>query len=476
MRNTPPGRRFGGLVNSLIFLFSLVSAVAWAASASLPADSIVVGPAGITYQTRPGDTLISIAQQWTAKSDNWTILAKINHISQDSSIPIGTPIVIPADLLIDEPSQAKVVALSGEVSATGADGKKVEMKVGATLIEGAQIETGVNGFLTMSLPDASRISLPSNSRVKFNKLRMARFTKSPRTELMLMHGHVESRVSPLDANKGSYEVRTTTSVAGVRGTQFRVGVDGDTTTNEVVNGKVAVGNGKPGSEVLLDAGKGNVVTAKGVGEPVDLLPAPSLAGLGKEGPPQMRLSPVPGAAAYHVQVSNDPDGQDVLAEARSNEPHLKFANLREGAYYVRMSAIDKHGLEGYARIQQVSFSTHAAAPAGGASPYVDGSDSKLVTLRWQPTAKESNLQVARDAQFTWLIYNTSTDKGEAHMPRPEFGTYYARVQGVNADGSTTPFSAPQAFIVTDHWVINDGGPANAKRNAGNPGNSADSGH
>jgi len=271
-------------------------------------------------------------------------------------------------------------------------------------------------------------------------------------------------------------VRTPTSVAGVRGTQFRVGVDGDTTTNEVVNGKVAVGNGKPGGEVLLDAGKGNVVNAKGVGQPVDLLPAPSLAGLGKDGQPQVRLSPVPGAVAYHVQVSNDPDGQDVLAEARSNEPHLKFANLHEGAYYVRMSAIDKHGLEGFARIQQVSFSTHAATAAGGASPYVEGSDSKQVTLRWQPTAKESNLQVARDAQFTWLIYNTSTDKGEAHMPRPDFGTYYARVQGVNADGSTTPFSAAQAFIVTDHWVINDGGPANGKRNAGNSGNGADSGH
>ncbi len=485
MRNTPLGRPhslFGGLVNGLIFLVGLASAAAWAASASLPADSIVVGPSGITYQTRPGDTLISIAQQWTTKSDNWTTLARVNHISQDSNIPIGTPIIIPADLLIDEPSQAKVVALSGDVSATGADGQKVDMKVGATLAEGAQIETGVNGFLTMSLPDASRISLPSNSRVKFNKLRMARFTKSPRTELMLMHGHVESRVSPLDANKGSYEVRTPTSVAGVRGTQFRVGTDGDTTTNEVVNGKVAVGNGKPGNEVMLDAGKGNVVTARGVGQPVDLLPAPTLAGLGKDGQPQVRLSPVPGATAYHVQVSNDPDGQDVLAEARSNEPHLKFANLREGVYYVRMAAIDKHGLEGYARIQQVSFTAHAAASAtstaaaaAGTSPYVDGSDSKQVTLRWQSTAKESNLQVARDAQFTWLIYNTSTDRGEAHMPRPEFGTYYARVQGVNADGSTTPFSPPQAFIVTDHWVINDGGPANAKRNAGNPGNAA-SGH
>ncbi|HEY8027115.1 MAG TPA: FecR domain-containing protein [Burkholderiaceae bacterium] len=458
MRNT---------LRSLIFLLTLasVSFFAWSAGGTMPADSIVVGPSGITYQTRNGDTLMSIAQQWTTRIENWTILAKVNHINQDSNIAIGTPINIPADLLTDEPSQAKVVALSGSVSASTADGQKIDMQVGALLAEGAQIETGVNGFLTMALPDASRISLPSNSHVKFAKLRMARFTKSPRTELMLLHGHVESRVSPLETNKGSYEVRTPTSVAGVRGTQFRVGVDGEKTTNEVVNGKVAVGNGKPGSEVMLDAGKGNVVNAKGVGQPIDLLPAPSLASLGKDGAPQLHLSPVAGATAYHVQVANDPDGQDVLAEVRSNEPHIKFAGLREGSYFVRMTAVDKHGLEGYARIQSVNFSAHAVAAAGMAAPYVDGSDDKQVTLRWQATAgKESTLQVARDPQFTWLIYNTSTDKSEAHMPRPTFGTYYARVQSVNPDGSTSAFSTTQAFIVTDHWVINDGGPASGKRN------------
>lgn len=455
-------------LRSLLFFLTLasVSLSAWTAGGSMPAESIVVGPSGITYQTRSGDTLISIAQQWTTRADNWTILAKVNHINQDSNIPIGTPITIPADLLTDEPSQAKVVALSGSVTATTADGQKIDMQVGSTLVEGAQIETGVNGFLTMALPDASRISLPSNSHVKFAKLRMARFTKSPRTELMLLHGHVESRVVPLTTNKGSYEVRTPTSVAGVRGTEFRVGVEGETTTNEVLSGKVAVGSGKPGSDVMLDAGKGNVVTAKGVGPAISLLPAPTLAGLGKDGPPQLHLSPVAGATAYRVQVANDPDGQDVLAEVRSNEPHIKFASLRAGSYYVRMSAVDKHGLEGYARIQSVSFDAHAAAPPAGSSPYVGGSDDKQVTLRWATAGSgQTTLQVARDAQFSWLIFNTTTDKAEAQMPRPAFGTYYARAQAINADGSTGQFSPTQAFIVTDHWVINDGGPANGKRNS-----------
>lgn len=467
---------------SLIFLLTLASAMPMARSAGAdPAapDTIAIGPAGITYKARANDTLLSIAQQWTSRSENWVILAKINHISQDSSIPIGTPIIIPADLLNDEPSQAQVVALSGAVTANAPDGQAIVMRVGAKLSEGTQIETGVNGFLTMSLADASRISLPSNSRIAFSKLRVARFTKSPRTELTLLRGHVESRVAPLDGNKGSYEVHTPISVAGVRGTQFRVGLEGDGVTNEVLSGAVAVGKTKQSTDLTLDGGKGNVINVRAVGPAIDLLPAPQLDSLTNDSTPQIRLMPVIGATAYHVQIANDPDALDVLTEGHSSRPQVKLFGLPVGTYFARVSAIDKHGLEGFIRIQSVSFAGHTPTAAGAqtaaqlsSAPFVDGSDDKLVTLRWraQP-GEEFIVQVARDAQFTWLIYNVNTSTAETRLPRPPFGTYYARVRTVNADGSVNPFSASQAFIVTDHWVINDGGPANPKRNSSNGGRS-----
>jgi hypothetical protein len=463
---------------TVLFLLSMAngSPMAWSAADPIGSGSVVIGPASITYQARAGDTLMSIAQQLTTRSENWIALAKLNHINQDSSIPIGTPIVIPADLLVDEPSEAKVVALSGNVSARAADGQAVTLSVGSILNEGAQIETGVDGFLTMSLPDASRISLPSNSRVKFSKLRMARYTKSPRTELMLLRGHVESRVSPLDTNKGSYEVHTPTSVAGVRGTQFRVSVEGDNVTNEVLSGKVAVGTPKQANDLTLEAGTGNLITAKTVGPAIDLLPAPQLDGVDNEATPQVRLLPVAGARFYHVQIANDPDALDVFAEGRSHDTRVKLAGLPEGTYYARVSAIDKNGLEGLVRIQPVSFhpgaATRSATTAANNAPFVDGYDDKQMTLHWHAQGgKEFNVQVAHDAQFTWLIFNSSTSTAEAHLPRPPFGTYYARVQSVNADGSVNPFSPAQVFIVTDHWIINDGGPANSKRNAAGAGHS-----
>jgi hypothetical protein len=477
MRNTLRNTLLG-----LIFLLILASIfpMAWSATGLASTEPIAITPAGITYEARAGDTLLSIAQQWTTRSENWVALAKINHISQDSSIPIGTPILIPSDLLNDEPSLAQVVALSGKVTASTADGQAIVMRVGMKLAEGVQIETGINGFLTMSLPDASRISLPSNSRVIFSRLRMARYTKSPRTELMLLRGHIESRVSPLEDNKGSYEVRTPMSVAGVRGTQFRVGLEGDSVTNEVLSGKVAVGKAKQPAALTLGAGKGNVINAKTVGPEIDLLPAPQLDRLTNNPTPQIQLTPVAGAVAYHVQIANDPDAQDVLAEGRSTDARVKFFGLPDGAYFARVSAIDQHGLEGFTRIQAISFATRApttastltAAQLSGA-PFVDGSDDKQVTLRWRAeVGHEFIVQVARDAQFTWLIFNSNTSTAETRLPRPAFGTYYARVQSVNADGSVNPFSASQPFIVTDHWVINDGGPANNKKNSSSGGHSS----
>jgi hypothetical protein len=464
-------REMRKILFSLIIMLSMASSLPMAQPTPDPtgALAIIVGPAGITYQTRRGDTLMSIAQQWSSRAENWMAIAKINHIDKDSNIPIGTQIVIPAALLADEPSQAQVETVSGNVTAHAADGKSIAMQIGAKLNEGALIETGVDGFLSMSLPDASRISLPSNSRVKLSKLRMARYTKSPRTELTLLRGHVESRVAPLDVNQGSYEVHTPSSVAGVRGTQFRVGMDGALVTNEVLSGKVAVGDAKHPADLTLGAGQGNIVDGKGVGPEIDLLPAPQLDRAVNEGHFQITLLPVPGARSYHVQIANDPDALDVLAENRSSSPHVKFTNLAEGSYFARVSAIDKNGLEGLATIQAISFhpalGARAAVTIQNLAPYVDASDDKTVTLRWRAqSAKAFNVQVARDAQFSWLIFNATTDKPEARLPRPAFGTYYTRVQTVNPDGSVYPFSATQTFIVTDHWVINDGGPANAKRN------------
>jgi hypothetical protein len=447
---------------------------AWSASPAMPATvnppSITVSTASITYITRAGDTLSSIAQQLTTKVENWVALGQVNHIATDTNIPIGTAIVIPATLLPDEPSEARVVAISGNIVAKTSDGVPTAISLGAKITEGMQIDTGNNSFLTLSLPDASRISVPSNSRIKLSKLRMARYTKSPRTEINLLRGHVESQVSPLEQNKGRFEVHTPLGVAGVRGTNFRVGITDNGTANEVLSGNVEVGHpGKP-SPLTLHAGQGNIIDAKSVGKAVNLLPAPQLAEnptLTEATSAQISLTPVAGARAYHVQIASDAEGQNIFSETQSSGNKFAIQGVRAGNYFARVSSIDQYGLEGPARIQPISLKLQSNAIIAQKNPqnppYVSESDAKHITLRWvAEPGKNFNVQVARDASFTWLLFSTTTNLPEATLTRLPFGTYYTRVQSINADGSSNPFSNHQAFIVTDRWVMNDGNPVTSK--------------
>ena len=451
--------------------------------ASAAPGSVTIGNASITYVARAGDTLISIAQQYTDRSNNWIALGKLNRIEKDSAIPIGTAILIPAELLGDVPSKATVIAMTGSIAATSADGTATRLALGATVLEGTQLETSGNSFLTLALPDHSRISLPSNTRVRIARLRTARYLNSPRTEVLLLRGQVESRVSPLDTNRGRYEVRTPLSVAGVRGTHFRVGfVDGSRPTRiatETLDGKVAVAHavGPGGADgLVLTAAKGNITDSRTVGPAVDLLPAPQLKpALGSNGPEfspaRIAVQAIPGARAYHLQIAADAQALQLLAESRSSSTTLAIANLPDGNYFARLSAIDGLGLEGLSATQPITL--RAASDAGNisgsptaavAAPYVAGSTDKTVTLRWvHPAGQTVRLQVARDGAFTYLVGTRTASSGEAQMPRPAFGTYYARVQLLDASGGVRSSSPAQPFIVTDQWIINDGNPVGIRQ-------------
>lgn len=472
-----PGEIMRTTLGYLTLLLALACKITLAAPPSAvgnpveKAGTITTTAASITYFAQAGDTLISIARRFTGKSENWAALGKLNRIDKDSNIPIGTAILIPADLLTDEPAEASVVASFGSIMVKAAGRAPFAPGIGTRLPEGAEIDTGSTGFVTLSLPDASRISLPSNSRVRLARLRVTRYTKTPRTELQLLRGRVAARVSPLDANKGKFQVHTPYSVAGVRGTHFRVGLIGNHVVNEVLTGSVAAGHPKSTETLALASGKGNVISVQSVGPAIDLLPAPGIVApnAGQEySAARFALQPVAGAEAYHVQISLDQDAQNVIAESRSHEPMVNVDGIRDGNYFMHASAISRSGLEGLSRTQAFILKSQApsAKQTAGKAPYVERSDSKLIRLRWvaQP-GKQSVLQVARDTNFSWLLFTTTTDDAQADLPRPPFGTYYARVRSVNADGSVNAFSPTQAFIVTDQWVINDGNPGSVKSSA-----------
>jgi hypothetical protein len=424
--------------------------------------TVQIDSAGITYFALERDTLTTIAKRFTPTPNNWEVLGKLNKISNDRTIPIGSGILIPADLLLEEASQATVIALAGQVNETNLKGSTSALSLGSVVLEGSQIKTEKNSFVTFELPDNSRVSVPSNSQVSLSKLRMTQFVKSPRTLIKLVQGKVESKVSPLNNNKGRFEVSSPLAIAGVRGTHFRVGVDEDKVANEVLEGGVAVGNKEKTQALVLPAGQGNIVNKTGVGKAITLLPAPSLtAGFQLQERPilQFAVQALPKAVAYHAQISRDAQSQDVIAEANDKDLRFRFEGLDDGNYFIRVTAIDEHGLEGMPSTQAFRLKARPEPPFLLSPKHKVRADS--VNFNWTQAGevKAYRLQVASDAEFKQIVLDQNNIAGvETNTDKLSVGNYYWRVASIiekNGQPDQGPFSLPQAFRLLAPQAMNE---------------------
>ncbi|MBI3285547.1 MAG: FecR domain-containing protein [Burkholderiales bacterium] len=441
----------------LHFLFAYCLAIPLTAlSAKLAGEpgSILNTPPDMTYYARQGDTLSGIAQRYTGRPQNWGALAKRNKIADDRAIPVGTAILIPLELLPEEASAARVTALAGLASAKPVNGEESPLELGSVLQEGTQIITGKNGFLTLTLPDDSRISIPSNSQVGLSKLRKTRYTASPRTEITLLQGKIESRIAPLSTNKGRFEVRSPLAVAGVRGTHFRVGLHQDGVANEVLSGAVAVGHLDKPQALLLPAGKGNIIRRNAVGQAAGLLPPPQLNDayrLQERTTLQFGVADMPDAAGYRVQLARDADALDVLAENRYQGKSFKFDGLDDGQYFIRVTAIDAAGLEGLPLVQGFTLKARPEPPFT-AQPK-NKVRAAVVDFVWTEAAQAQayHLQVARDAGFQQLVLDRA-DLTDVQFSSEQLsaGSYFWRVATIarNKTGlDQGPYSDAQGFVL-----------------------------
>ncbi|AZP12724.1 FecR domain-containing protein [Undibacterium parvum] len=444
-----------------LFLSVTVSASTPAAKISGEPGSISNTPPDMTYFALEGDTLSSIALRYTDKTSNATLLGKRNKISNDRTIPIGSAIVIPLELLPEEASQAKVVALAGQVTTKNKNGIETALSLGDMLYEYSVITTAKNGFLSLALPDESRISIPSNSQVLLAKLRMLKYTKSPRTEVRLQQGRVESRVSTLVSNKGRFEVTSPLAIAGVRGTHFRVGINDNGIASEVLSGAVAVGKITKPNALLLASGQGNIINQAGLGKAASLFAAPTLENgyqLQEKPTVQLAVSKMEQARGYRVQIATDAQAQNIIAEGRIVDTAYKVDGLIDGNYFSRVTAFDAAGLEG---LPAVFPFTLKARPE---PPFTVAPKAKLraesVNFAWTEAtdALGYRLQLASDAEFKQILIDQSEIKATQYtaskLPHAKYFWRIATLAQKNGKLDQGPYSDTQTFSFMPAQAMN----------------------
>jgi hypothetical protein len=413
------------------------------------------------------DTLIGLSNSVLVSPTAWREVAKINRLPDANRILPGQHLRIPTRLLRSDAVGATLVSVSGDVQAGGAPAT-----VGAAVGEGQSLQTGPGGSAVLALADGSRVRVPPSSLAQVAASRnygerqpaaaaasadAAAAANAPSHwfagTLRVLRGSVEVLATKVLRAK-PLEVVTPTAVVGVRGTQYRVGIDegerGRTHT-EVVEGRVHVVATGAASGADVTAGFGAAVDAGGkVSSATPLLGAPDLSALpARFERPVVRFA-LPGAATpLRVQVAADAAFDRIVSDQRiAAGAELRIAGLDDAQWYLRARRIDAAGIEGFDATRSFVLKARPEPPAYRTPRAAAKQAVGSVEFAWAPNADapRARLQVAEDAAFTRLVQdrdNLDASSLSADMPTP--GTYHWRLASVRADGDHGPFGDAQRF-------------------------------
>lgn len=397
------------------------------------------------YTVRPGDTLIELAQTYLNQPNNWRALQRDNRIADPMAIPTGTQLRIPANLLTHAPSSAKLIAVVGDVQfRPSAQAAWHSAAVGQNLLVGAEVQTPDDGYAVVELANGTRVAIQAASLLTLDTLSLYANGLMADTRLRLNQGQVGIVDNPNRQSNQNLRVITPTAQAVVRGTDFRVGVSDKTTREETLTG--AINFHAANKTVAVMQGFGTLsVDAKAPQAPIALLAAPDVSGMPKQVeqlPIRFPLPVMVHAASWTGQVIAAAQAEPVLLAKTTSGKTLNFADLPNGDYVLRLSAIDAQGLQGYPALHPFTVFARPFFPPVN-YPQTDGVvRSPQPKFSWGAVidVAQSHVQVAQTADFKQPLFD-ATVSGNQWSPPSDLpvGSLYWRVASIKQfQGPWTP--------------------------------------
>lgn len=400
------------------------------------------------YRIQPGDTLITLTEQWLTPPRTWRDLQKLNRVPDPLRLMPGSTLRMPVAWLRREAGVAEALFARGQV--TRQRGTVTEaLAAGATLQSGDRIRTGPQSSASLRFADGSRLLIPADSDVTLDQLLVLGRSAIPAVRIDVQQGGADSRVTPNTQRVPLYDVRTPHVNLGVRGTEFRVQTAGAQSRMQVLSGAVHADG------LSADVAAGQGLLAQGGTRTVSpLLAAPDLASMPREVerlPLRLAWSASPaGAVGWRAQLYPRGDADRLLLDARVSEPAVAWAEARElpdGDYTLRVRAVDAQGQEGRAADADVVLKARPEppfiqSPAAGAVSYTGS-----MALAWtrNTAAPDVRLQIARDPAFKDLVLQPPPLAAAGFEARLPDGRYHWRIAAVEASGRAGPFGDAQTF-------------------------------
>lgn len=211
------------------------------------------------YKVKDGETFMEICEKVLLDcASNWKQLLKFNGLNKPTDVKPGMVLKIPNSL--SKNRYAKVQFLDGDVNVYNPKTDAFEkIRANFVLVEGNILQTGDNSKCEIKLDDGTILKLDSDTVVALGKFNFK--DSGSNTLLKLIEGSVLMKITKL-GDGDAFNVETTSAVAGVRGTEFKVTTNGvgESAVVEinVLEGKVAAKpiSGSETDEIVLSASKG----------------------------------------------------------------------------------------------------------------------------------------------------------------------------------------------------------------------------
>lgn len=400
-----------------------------------------------SHITRPGDTLIGLADAYLTRPSDWQQLQSLNQVENPRRLQPGQPLLIPFKMMKSVPVGAEVLMVNGEASVRSRAGDEAPLQAGNWVRVGDKLHVGAGSNLTLRFPDGSRLLVLEQSTLTLSKAVRLGKSDTYRIQIDLSEGSVDSRVTPLKQRPGQYEVRTPALRMSVRGTEFRavVGAARQLTRGEVLAGRVRMSGA--GRELVLGKGFGTLAALGEAPRATRQLPAaPDLHDL----PTRLERLPLrfpwPQAASahrFHAQVFDSRDS--LVLDGVFGDGGAKWASLGDGEYTLRVRAIGADGLEGVNASHRFTLAAQPEPPF--ASTPRDKGHGDSTRFSWSDAAGvvAYHFQLADDAEFSQILVDLPALAATETTQAVALGPHFWRVASIDARGKQGPFGDVQRF-------------------------------
>lgn len=404
------------------------------------AEEMVHQTSDFVYEVKSGDTLGKLANELLDHSKRWKDVAKYNQLSDANRIEPGQHLRIQLPWLKARGGRLKIEALTGEATAGGR-----LLQVGDEVAQGATLKTAMASALRLRMPDGSLLNMMEGAEVEVEKLENKQgdaFTSLFR----LVTGQVEAFKKKYPEGTADMAIRAKTATLGVRGTHFRMREEGGRTYAEIEQGLVSYDAQKTPVMLALAGGQGSVADGEHAAEVIDLLPPPTFPALPAAFDTpyiQWMMPELEGATGFFGELARDEEFSDHLMSVRVKKRKVSLTDLPNGRYWLRLRAVDSHGLQG--REAKVSFSVSVPPRKFAMTKvYITGNG---LQLRWVGRKEGGGyqVQIADNQQFNTPMLDVKTSDNLVEIARPRSGQYFMRVRQVFNDGVTDAWDVPMMF-------------------------------